>query len=194
VWSVGEALGLAEMPTGRTLKELVELGLLSVGQNPGQARAELDRFATSVGASFEPVAIEVDLHPAPARSADEENAREAAAFSAAPSLADSILIDSSAASNGNGNGNGNSTAGAYTDQAFDRPTFSPSAFAGAEPDEADEVARQLAALSPQAARAVAAAAQASTDEEREAALAEVNDEDEPINRGLLLKFLSSVRS
>jgi hypothetical protein len=61
--------------------------------------------------------------------------------------------------------------------------------------EADEVAKQLASLSPKAARAVAAAARAATDEERDAALAEAADEDEePINRGLLLKFLSSVKS
>jgi len=61
--------------------------------------------------------------------------------------------------------------------------------------EADEMAKQLASLSPKAARAVAAAAQAATDEEREAALAEASDDDEePINRGLLLKFLSSVKS
>jgi hypothetical protein len=57
------------------------------------------------------------------------------------------------------------------------------------------VARQLANLSPKAARAVAAAARATTAEEREAALAEVTSEgDEPINRGLLLKFLSSVQA
>jgi hypothetical protein len=69
---------------------------------------------------------------------------------------------------------------------------------GAADDEAvdaDEVARQLASLSPRAARAVAAAAKADTMEDREAALADVTgDDDEPINRGLLLKFLSSVRS
>jgi hypothetical protein len=64
-----------------------------------------------------------------------------------------------------------------------------------EPAEADEVAKQLASLSPKAARAVAAAAKAATDEERDAALAEAAEEDdEPINRGLLLKFLSSVKS
>jgi hypothetical protein len=34
--------------------------------------------------------------------------------------------------------------------------------------------------------------QATTQEEREAALAEVDDDEEPINRGLLLKFLGSV--
>ena len=75
-----------------------------------------------------------------------------------------------------------------------QPVAPPAVFADAEPDEADEVARQLANLSPKAARAVAAAAQAATVEEQEAALAEVPDDEEPINRGLLLKFLSSVRS
>ena len=64
-----------------------------------------------------------------------------------------------------------------------------------DPPDADEVAKQLASLSPKAARAVAAAARAATDEERDAALAEAaEDDDEPVNRGLLLKFLSSVKS
>ncbi len=77
--------------------------------------------------------------------------------------------------------------------------FAPgtSGFDGQADDSGDaaEVARQLANLSPKAARAVAAAARASTVEEREAALAEVTSEgDEPINRGLLLKFLSSVQT
>ncbi|MCP4086783.1 MAG: DUF4388 domain-containing protein [Actinomycetia bacterium] len=63
----------------------------------------------------------------------------------------------------------------------------------AEPDASDpaEVARQLANLSPRAARAVAAAARAGTDEEREAVLADMDDADEPLNRGLLMKFLSN---
>ena len=59
--------------------------------------------------------------------------------------------------------------------------------------DAAEMARQLANLSPRAAQAVAAAAAATTDEEREQALAEVGEDgDDPVNRGLLLKFLSSV--
>ena len=61
-----------------------------------------------------------------------------------------------------------------------------------EPGEAAEIARQLANLSPKAARAVAAAAKASTPEEREAALAEVEASDDQINRDLLLKFLGTV--
>lgn len=62
--------------------------------------------------------------------------------------------------------------------------------------DAPELARQLAQLGPDAARAVAAAASAETPEERDAALASIEGEvdGEPINRGLLLKFLSSVRS
>lgn len=61
--------------------------------------------------------------------------------------------------------------------------------------EDEEVARQLATLSPRAAEAVRAAAEAATAEERDAALDEAIDgEEEPINRGLLLKFLSSVKS
>lgn len=62
----------------------------------------------------------------------------------------------------------------------------------AEEAEADEIARQLAMLSPAAAEAVRAAAAARTDEERDAAL-EAVDDDDTINRGLLLKFLSTVK-
>jgi hypothetical protein len=59
--------------------------------------------------------------------------------------------------------------------------------------EDEELARQLATLSPRAAEAVRAAAEATTVEERDAALDAVEGEEQPINRGLLLKFLSSVK-
>ena len=61
-------------------------------------------------------------------------------------------------------------------------------------DDAAEIARQLANLSPRAAKAVAAAAKATTEEEREAALAAIEAEDDTVNRGLLLRFLGSVDS
>lgn len=61
-------------------------------------------------------------------------------------------------------------------------------------DDEDDLSRQLAMLSPRASAAVRAAAAAGTDEEREAFLSEVDDDVEPLNRGLLLKFLSSVKS
>jgi hypothetical protein len=66
----------------------------------------------------------------------------------------------------------------------------------AEPSpEDEELVRQMATLSPRAAQAVRAAALAATDEERDAALDEAAEEgDGSINRGLLLKFLSSVKS
>ena len=81
--------------------------------------------------------------------------------------------------------------------ADDNPVLIHAVYLSQSSDTGDaaEVARQLANLSPKAARAVAAAARATTVEEREAALAEVTSEgDEPINRGLLLKFLSSVQT
>jgi hypothetical protein len=59
-------------------------------------------------------------------------------------------------------------------------------------EEADEVARQLAKLSPRAAQAVAAAAAAETEAERDAAL-DLLEDDEQVNRSLLLKFLGSVK-
>jgi hypothetical protein len=77
---------------------------------------------------------------------------------------------------------------------FHIPTFGAnSATEAREAEEAAEMARQLANLSPRAQQAVAAAAAANTDEEREQAIARVEDDnDEPINRNLLLKYLSSV--
>lgn len=64
----------------------------------------------------------------------------------------------------------------------------------AQVGEDEELARQLATLSPRAADAVRAAAHATTAEARAAALAEAEEsEGEPIDRDLLLKFLSSVK-
>ncbi len=85
-------------------------------------------------------------------------------------------------------------------------SLSPSrrAFPGSNPpgpeqerddDEAADV-RRLADLGPGAAAAVAAATEASTPEERAAAIdaIEAAADGEPVNRSALLKFLSSVRS
>jgi len=81
-----------------------------------------------------------------------------------------------------------------TEVLYEEPA-APAPVAELEPDDdADEVARQLAMLSPRAAQAVAAAAAADSDLERDAHLDALDDGDEPINRGLLLKFLSSVKS
>jgi hypothetical protein len=63
-------------------------------------------------------------------------------------------------------------------------------------EKARQLAAELAELGTPGAEAVEAAAAAPTDAERAAALTEAltDEEGQPINRGLLLKFLSSVRS
>jgi hypothetical protein len=85
------------------------------------------------------------------------------------------------------------------DPDVEREPAGASMFGAATADEAAdseldpaEMARQLANLSPKAAKAVAAAARASTEAERDEALAAVEAEDDTVNRGLLLKFLGSV--
>jgi hypothetical protein len=69
----------------------------------------------------------------------------------------------------------------------------------AMPDEDDpvEVARQLATLSPKAAAAVAHASDPNGQADPDGLLLEVDnvaEEDEAINRNLLIKFLSSVKN
>ncbi len=67
--------------------------------------------------------------------------------------------------------------------------------AEAQISQDEDLTRQLATLSPRAAEAVRAAAEATTADARAAALAEAEaSEGEPIDRDLLLKFLSSVKS
>lgn len=156
-WSLGEVLGLGEVPVSRAVKDLVEHGLAVVGVPPAAAEEATPTTSSSFGVVL-PAGIEpVGAHP------------DGSAVD---------LVDPST----------------HERMVTPADVLPPAVFADVEPDEADEVARQLANLSPKAARAVAAAAKASTLEEQEAALAEVSDEEEPINRGLLLKFLSSVRS
>jgi hypothetical protein len=63
-----------------------------------------------------------------------------------------------------------------------------------EPRADDDPMPELPNLTPQAARAIAAAAQAHTEAERDAALAmATGPNDEPLDRDLLLRFLSSVK-
>ena len=75
------------------------------------------------------------------------------------------------------------------------PAASPFATAPAPvpADEDDEVARQLAMLSPQAAQAVAAASAHDLSVDPLSG-DDLDEGDEPVNRGLLLKFLGSVKA
>ncbi len=196
VGGLGDVLQLGELPVSRTVKELIEDGLVELGDAPiGAATApaapefESPVFEPAPAPAFEPVfepSSEVDDFTVPT-----EPERET------PLL--SVVEPESPA-----------PAGAFTSESFDPGALviEPPSFGGesvgsepepavidddpADPADAAEIARQLANLSPKAAKAVAAAAKATTQEEREAALAEVDDDEEPINRGLLLKFLGSV--
>jgi hypothetical protein len=169
---VGHSLNLGELDVCRQVKELVELGLVKVSTTPMPTLHATDE--TSFGseaegqptATWNPFAIEIPgVDPV---AVDEE----------AESDPDSDLEPV-----------------ADVDVDADVVSVVEEGTASDEPPDADEVAKQLASLSPKAARAVAAAARAATDEERDAALAEAaEDDDEPVNRGLLLKFLSSVKS
>jgi len=141
VAAIGDVFELGELDVCRTIKGLVEAGLVQVadeGDGPGSAEDTA-----------------VPPRSAPAQSPSRPQVEPAVGMSELAALAGEMPM----------------------------------------PD-APELARQLAQLGPDAARAVAAAASAETSEERDAALASIEGEvdGEPINRGLLLKFLSSVRS
>ena len=208
VGGVGEALGLDELPTLRGVKEIVELGLVTVGDR-APVGATIDRASTADQAATMPVdeltpigeLIDHSSWDAPRESngqaADQPAFQEweepttewdepSSGFGYQPH---DMAGPSSSEMTGLGE------AG-LSDERYEEPygervrARTPEA----ELDDPAEIARQLANLSPRAAKAVAAAAKAQTPEEREAALAAIEAEDDTVNRGLLLKFLGSVDS
>jgi len=185
VGGVARTLALGELDVCRGIKELVELGLVDVGP--------------AVAASAAPVAA-----PAPPRTADAASAGSGATWDpfsidipgVAPVSADDAKLDAPIDVTAEDLDSTPPVLSVVADPDDDDDTLA--SLDDVDDDdlaEADEVAKQLASLSPKAAAAVAAAAKATNDEDRDAALAEASgDDDEPINRGLLLKFLSSVKS
>lgn len=175
VGRLGDELELGELPVSRNVKELVELGLLSIDEP-----RELSASPPAPIAEPEPAPV---ISLAPTVEAEMEDEGELFDPNA-------LVIE-------------DTTAPLDTMPATPPPPPAPDEgpiFGGvpaageADPSDAAEIARQLANLSPKAAKAVAAAAKATTPEERERALAEVDDEEDPINRDLLIKFLGSVNS
>jgi hypothetical protein len=175
---------LTELDVCRSLKELVELGVVKVRATPMPAAKAVDAFPSTVvfaepqapaedevvagsGATWDPFSIEIpgvdSLVPIAADPDPDPEPEVEPGLDLGVAKVDVMSI---------------ADLGAPDDEVAD----------------ADEVAKQLASLSPKAAQAVAAAAKAATVEERDAALDEMDDDDEPVNRGLLLKFLSSVKS
>jgi hypothetical protein len=182
VADLGGQLELAELAVARLVKDLSEQGLVEVGEprDAAPTRAEPVRAAEPAAAEEAPV-----IQAVPEGNAFEPFDRDAlvvdhdAPPGAPGSPAFSVVSDDGAVAE----------APPEPEPVAPREDLTPIT---PEPGEAAEIARQLANLSPKAARAVAAAAKASTPEEREAALAEVEASDEQINRELLLKFLGTV--
>jgi hypothetical protein len=167
VTGAGHALKLGELDVCRQVKELVELGLVKVSTTPMPTLRSLEEMTFGSDPETQPSGATWDPFAIEIPGVDPVV------------VADEEPADSESAAD----------VVSVVEEGItrDAPVENEA--------EADEVAKQLASLSPKAARAVAAAARAATDEERDAALAEAADEDEePINRGLLLKFLSSVKS
>jgi hypothetical protein len=191
VVDLGSRLELGEMAAARLVKELSEQGLVTIGE-PGTVAT-----APAPAPAPEPVA-EPEPAPAPEPAASDEappaiHAVPDAQGDYQPFDRDALVIDEDSPLLP-------PPSSVFDDQPAPAPAAEPEPAPAAastepivpEPGEAAEIARQLANLSPKAARAVAAAAKATTPEEREAALAEVEASDEQINRDLLLKFLGTV--
>jgi hypothetical protein len=181
--SVGEALGAGELEVLRAVKELVELGLVEVSERPSGIAAIAPRsWGNEVSAA--PATLELD--PVSPSLAEMQSGLGSVNLSVEDQPAPVVIAPPIA----------DLTAPAPPPGASEpRSVFASSAPGGdSGVDDAAEIARQLANLSPRAAKAVAAAAKATTEEERDAALAAIEAEDETVNRGLLMRFLGSVDS
>ncbi len=202
---LGSRLGLGELPVSRTVKELLELGLVEVGDAPAGVAAVP---ASGAGGESEP-AVDTGSVPDPVDEptlslvddvplGDDGAIDDFVPFGADESDSPFEPFDPNGLVIEEPSVPGSSSADdLFTTSApapAPAPASSPSSYGEADPTDAAEIARQLANLSPKAAKAVAAAAKATTQEEREAALAEVDESEDPINRDLLLKFLGSVNS
>jgi hypothetical protein len=221
VGAVAADLDLNEIDSCRLVKELLELGLVEFIDEPATATAAtsfepmpvdeapvIEEPAPVIAeepARFEPLSFGEPVDEGIGVFADETPGEPEAllheldAMDGAPSFADPDDAPGAGFVGGNESSSEPSLAALpSSDDEFEpvEDIFAGAAAATDDDDELDpaEMARQLANLSPKAAKAVAAAAKATTDVERDAALAAVEAEDDSVNRGLLLKFLRSVDS
>ena len=209
---IADELCLPELPISRAVKDLVEAGLVDIADTPPAGAVPHQQVSIPV-AEPSPLLAGSDEPPSPSTappswSGERTTSRPKAA---APKLVASeqfVPLD---------------LPGQGGAPAYDEPAAAPDAddgdgdLAAAFPGltnrstastidvDDDEMAKQLATLSPRAASAIRAAtavraaaeadAEAGVEEEPEAPADEVeDDEDQPLNRGLLLKFLSSVKT
>lgn len=214
VGAVAEGLELNEIDACRLVKELLELGLAEFIDEPAGLPAATS-FEPKPVAESEQV-FEESTYEAAADDSDDESAEPGVFADETPGEPEALLHELDAMDDAPQFGDADDedataestepslAALASSEESIDEldsGSTGEDIFAGAPgPADADdeldpaEMARQLANLSPKAAKAVAAAAKATTDAERDAALAAVEAEDDSVNRGLLLKFLGSVDS
>lgn len=201
-----EALGQSEFDTCKTVKELVDAGLASIDVDV-KPKASSKGTSTPAAKAAAPAERESDRvgGPEPKRATPPADAKEAAAevrkpAAARPAAQDQIEALAALASRPQ-NGAGATSApkvrtSTSTENAGGTPSTRPTATKTPPPapavEEAKALVAQLAALSGDDEAAVAAKVTEHLASGGE--LPEVPDGDEPINRGLLLKFLSSVRN
>jgi hypothetical protein len=207
VGRLGAMLGLGELGVSRSVKELSELGLIELSESaPAGAAAPAPAPAAPApepepAPSFdaEPALTLVDNDPI----TDDDSVIEFAPFGDADDSSDPfapfdpdglVIEEPRIPTTAEMSSSPLPDFGEPEVESAPTPAPAPAPSNDADPGDAAEIARQLANLSPKAAKAVAAAAKATTQEEREAALAEVDESEDPINRDLLLKFLGSVNS
>lgn len=173
---IGEELCFAELPISRAIKELAEGGFCDIADSPPAG--------VSSGASPEPAVPEIATSPTTTEVAIE-----------APTQPESF-VPLGLPGHPDGVASRDAPTDAETPSVIPASPLGPShgGVAVVESTEDDELVKQLATLSPRAASAIRAAAEAITDEERDAAIGAVAGDDDPLDRGLLLKFLSSVKS
>jgi len=199
---IGDELCLAELPISRAIKELAEVGLVDIADTPPAGAVPMPTSSAPIAARppLAPKPNEPAEPPAPATNgARVHRTKDAASAPAAPEAF--VPLDLPGHGVAAPSYEDRPKAAAVVPEPATLDDDLSASFPGlastavsARTEEDLELAKQLATLSPRAANAIRAAAEAATDEEREAALEAADGEDEPLNRGLLLKFLSSVKT
>lgn len=166
VAGVVDRLGLGEFDTCRTLKELVEGGLVTIA---AEVRAAMTELASEPAVAESPDAAE-ELISLPARKPRSGASRDSESTGKRRSAKAEATVE------------------AVSEPASDDAPVASGSEHELDPAEAEALVRQLAHLTGDEEAA------ARTVEAYEKGELGDGDDDEPINRGLLLKFLSSVRS
>ena len=207
---VADELCLSELPVSRAIKDLVEAGLLSIEDAaPAGVAIAAPAIAAPATAAPAPRPLLSSL-PAPATSDDVQVDEEPKSVARAGSNARRTRMAAPESDEPERfvplKLPGHSGPAASYDPVEEPPAENPGAeFPGlanqsADPavEEADgepgEMDQQVSSVQPEAADAQRAASQADADGEQEAAPTEVDADGEPADRGLLLKFLSSVKN